>query len=61
MNPEEKSVEICRQGREGGRLMRKPTKQGARLGAALALALLTGCSARITSSRGDITITTRTQ
>ena len=25
--------------------MRKPTRQGARLGAALALALLTGCSA----------------
>lgn len=42
--------------------MRKPTRQGAaRLGAALALTLLTGCSARITSSRGDITITTRAQ
>ncbi len=41
--------------------MRKPTRQGARLGAALALALLTGCSARITSTRGDITITTRAQ
>ena len=61
MNPEEKSVEICRQGREGGHPMSKQTKQGARLGAALALALLTGCSARITSSRGDITITTLTQ